>query len=586
MSINNKQWLGLPLNLLWGYIAIAVFMTGDGFELAFLSHYIKALGFSPAEASFAFTLYGLAAALSAWISGVVAEIITPLKTMMIGFVLWCVFHVLFLVFGLGHANYALILLFYGIRGFAYPLFLYSFIVAIVHNVKSDNASSAIGWFWAVYSIGIGVFGSYIPSFTIPHIGEMGTLWLALAMCSFWGAAQAHSRSGKILGYVLLGVACGMGVMTKGFLALAVPVVGVLPWVIARKRWREVLTYGWLAVIVCTLVVLPWGLAIAQREPDFWRYFFWVEHIQRFAEKDAQHKAPFWYYIPFLIAGSLPWLALLPGALKRGWLERDEARGALYLLGWVAMPFLFFSIAKGKLPTYILPCFAPLSILMARYALEAAKTGAKALRINGMINLGVGLLGLIAVLVVSPWAFMHKPVWTKIELYKCLLAAIAFAVWALMGWLAMKDSGRRWSLAALCPLGLALLVGFAIPDRVIDSKQPQFLVDIVSESLQPSRYVLTNNVGIAGGLAWELKRSDIIMFDKQGELKYGLDWPDAQGSFVSQAGFADWLAAHRQQGPVSLVLLMDKGESMLDLPLPKPDNAYELGRVVFLQYLPQ
>ena len=79
---------------------------------------------------------------------------------------------------------------------------------------------------------------------------------------------------------------------------------------------------------------------------------------------------------------------------------------------------------------------------------------------------------------------------------------------------------------------ALLVGFAIPDRVIDSKQPQFLVDIVSESLQPSRYVLTNNVGIAGGRL-ELKRSDIIMFDKQGELKYGLDWPDAQGSFVSR-----------------------------------------------------
>lgn len=192
MSINNKQWLGLPLNLLWGYIAIAVFMTGDGFELAFLSHYIKALGFSPAEASFAFTLYGLAAALSAWISGVVAEIITPLKTMMIGFVLWCVFHVLFLVFGLGHANYALILIFYGIRGFAYPLFLYSFIVAIVHNVKSDNASSAIGWFWAVYSIGIGVFGSYIPSFTIPHIGELGTLWLALAFCVTGGVIALAS----------------------------------------------------------------------------------------------------------------------------------------------------------------------------------------------------------------------------------------------------------------------------------------------------------------------------------------------------------------------------------------------------------
>ncbi|STU66490.1 ribitol/Xylitol/Arabitol transporter [Klebsiella pneumoniae subsp. pneumoniae] len=112
----------------------------------------------------------------------VAEIITPLKTMMIGFVLWCVFHVLFLVFGLGHANYALILLFYGIRASPIRCSSTRFIVAIVHNVKSDNASSAIGWFWAVYSIGIGVFGSYIPSFTIPHIGEMGTLWLALAFC--------------------------------------------------------------------------------------------------------------------------------------------------------------------------------------------------------------------------------------------------------------------------------------------------------------------------------------------------------------------------------------------------------------------
>ena len=125
-----------------------------------------------------------------------------------------------------------------------------------------------------------------------------------------------------------------------------------------------------------------------------------------------------------------------------------------------------------------------------------------------------------------------------------------------------------------------------PNGSTHAKQPQFLVDIVSESLTPSRYVLTNNVGIAGGLSWELKRSDIILFDKQGELKYGLSWPDAQHQFVDQAHFADWLATHRQQGPVSLVLLMDKGESMADLALPKPDSSYELGRVVYIQYLPQ
>ncbi|WP_434638337.1 lipid IV(A) 4-amino-4-deoxy-L-arabinosyltransferase [Klebsiella sp. I138] len=475
----------------------------------------------------------------------------------------------------GHNNFAV--RFGSVFSISVTALLVAWLAWRIWRDKRVAILSAVIFLTALLVYGIGTYAVLDP---------MITLWMALAMCSFWGATQAQTQSGKIFGYVLLGAACGMGVMTKGFLALAVPVIGVLPWVIAQKRWREVLIYGWLAVGVCILMVLPWGLAIAKREPDFWRYFFWVEHIQRFAEKDAQHKAPFWYYIPFLIAGCLPWLALLPGALKRGWTERDDVRGALYLLGWVAMPFLFFSIAKGKLPTYILPCFGPLSILMARYALDAAKAGAKALRINGLINLIFGLVGLIAVLVVSPWGVMHKPVWTQIELYKCLLAAIAFAVWALMGWLAMKDNGRRWTLAACCPVGLALLIGFAIPDRVIDSKQPQFMVDIIGESLAPSRYVLSNNVGIAAGLAWELKRSDIIMFDKQGELKYGLNWPDAKNGFVSQSEFASWLAVHRQEGPVSLVLLMDKGENMADLPLPQPDSSYVLERVVFLQYLPQ
>lgn len=182
----TKSVMGMPLNLIWGYIAIALFMTGDGFELAFLSKYITDLGFTEAQSSLAFTVYGLAAALSAWVSGVFAEIVTPRKAMIYGFIMWCVFHVLLLVFGLGAKNYALIVLFYGIRGFAYPLFLYSFIVMIVQNVKSTQISPAMGWFWTTYSVGIGVFGSFIPSFTIPAIGEMGTLWLALAFCGAGG----------------------------------------------------------------------------------------------------------------------------------------------------------------------------------------------------------------------------------------------------------------------------------------------------------------------------------------------------------------------------------------------------------------
>ncbi|KEP71889.1 4-amino-4-deoxy-L-arabinose transferase, partial [Microbacterium sp. SUBG005] len=173
--------------------------------------------------------------------------------------------------------------------------------------------------------------------------------------------------------------------------------------------------------------------------------------------DAQHKAPFWYYLPFLIAGSLPWLAMLPGSLRLGWRDRENERAGLYLLGWIVMPLLFFSIAKGKLPTYILPCFAPLAILMARYACTVAE---KALRINGGINIAFGVLGMLAALVASPW--------TSVEMYKLFCAVLAFLIWASVGWFTLKNP-QRWWLAALCPAGLALLVGFAIPDRVVDSK---------------------------------------------------------------------------------------------------------------------
>jgi polyol permease family len=184
MPQTHKHWFGLPMNLFWGYIAIAIFMSGDGFEMAFLSKHITDMGFTPAQSALVFTVYGLAAALAAWSSGVVAEIITPQKAMRIGFILWLVMHVLFMLFGLGMRNYPLMLLFYGIRGLAYPLFIYSFVMLVVQNVPKQQLSSAMGWFWAMYSIGIGCVGSYLPSFTIPLMGETGTLWFAIA----WVAA--------------------------------------------------------------------------------------------------------------------------------------------------------------------------------------------------------------------------------------------------------------------------------------------------------------------------------------------------------------------------------------------------------------
>lgn len=191
-SQSKEYWFGLPTKLLWGFIAIAIFMSGDGFEMAFLSRHITDLGFSPAQSAMVFTVYGLAAALAAWASGVVAEIITPQKAMLIGFVLWIVMHTLFMALGLGMRNYPLMLLFYGIRGLAYPLFIYSFMLLLVQVLPRERLAAATGWFWAMYSVGIGVVGSYLPSLIIPGMGETGTLWFAIAWVACGGIVAFFS----------------------------------------------------------------------------------------------------------------------------------------------------------------------------------------------------------------------------------------------------------------------------------------------------------------------------------------------------------------------------------------------------------
>jgi hypothetical protein len=88
--------------------------------------------------------------------------------------------VLFLWLGLTHINLPLTLLFYGIRGFAYPMFFYGFFVWVVQKSRPHELASAIGWTWSMFTIGYGIIGSYLPSFTIQWIGYMGTLWMSMA----------------------------------------------------------------------------------------------------------------------------------------------------------------------------------------------------------------------------------------------------------------------------------------------------------------------------------------------------------------------------------------------------------------------
>jgi 4-amino-4-deoxy-L-arabinose transferase len=381
----------------------------------------------------------------------------------------------------------------------------------------------------------------------------------------------------MLSWGVLGLACGMGFMTKGFLAWLLPVLIALPWMLWQKRWRELLIYGPVAIAVAILVCLPWILAVHAQEPDYWRFFFWHEHIRRFAGDDAQHDAPWWFYLPLLVAFSLPWVGMLPTAFKQAWQTRTQPTVAFLLL-WLLMPLLFFSLSKGKLPTYILPCLLPMALLLGHALADRLRLEqGRALSINGVLNLLLGLVLLIALVYLQ----LKKPVYDH-ELHSMVLVFIALIGWIIANLAQAFLPLQCWAAPVLGSLLLIGILPGALPKSVVANKTPdQFIRHHLTE-LSDTTHLLSNDLGAASALAWRLKRPDVGLYNTVGELKYGLSFPEGRERRITTDAVQQWVRDARRTGSVGVVMRV-KGDDELhevDL-LPKDGTRYEQGNLVIM-----
>ncbi len=143
----------------------------------------------------------------------------------------------------------------------------------------------------------------------------------------------------------------LGIMVKGPVAL---VLAMPPLVIASyfdPTLRRTGIRDWFILMAIALIsAAPWFIALAIQEPAFVEYFFWRHNLQRFFQP-FDHAKPVWAYVPQVVLGWLPWVAVLFWAVLKCKRIPKGAWVGLLATGW---GLLFFSLSGSKRPAYLVP----------------------------------------------------------------------------------------------------------------------------------------------------------------------------------------------------------------------------------------
>ncbi len=271
-------------------------------------------------------------------------------------------------------------------------------------------------------------------------------WVLLGMHGVLDAAD-----GKRRGFAMLGIAIGMGVLTKGPVILLnlLPVTALAPWWVPGLKWKRWFGGVVLAVLLGAAIALAWAVPAGMAGGEAYRNaIFWGQTANRMVESFA-HRRPFWWYLPLLPLVLFPWFVW--PALWRALAHHVRAgldRGTRFCLAWMLPVFVAFSFISGKQPHYLVPLFPAFSLLAARVLADRSESRV------GLPAALAAALGVALILAASgriAWVYeqaaLLPPMWPGV-----VLVALALAAWI---------GGRRGvppvvNLALLGAAALALL----------------------------------------------------------------------------------------------------------------------------------
>ena len=293
--------------------------------------------------------------------------------------------------------------------------------------------------------------------------------LAVAMTIFWWLRGLETGRDR---YSIYGwIAAGGGFLAKGLVAPVVALLVIVPFYFWNRQWEP--TYApspraWIAGLLIFLgIVAPWPIALVTHD-----HFLPLEKligeytVGRYTGIVENQSGPVWYYLPVIFLGFFPWIAFLPMAIVyavrelRAGISQDRQVARLVRLGvvWSAMPLLFFSFARTKLPNYVALEFPALAVITALYFEAVVRRGGA----RSAIVSAATVPATIGALAIAIWMFTRNNRLTgEVALVVAPLLGMAVAIFAGSVLTALLVARAKTVRAAPYALALATTIGVVV-----------------------------------------------------------------------------------------------------------------------------
>jgi len=282
---------------------------------------------------------------------------------------------------------------------------------------------------------------------------------SIAMLAWFAWFESGHRSLLLLFYAAL----ALGMLAKGPVAPFLGALVIVAFAATQKSWRILRDSLWIPGILTFLIVgLPWYVLVQLRNPQFLRIFVLEHNLARFGTNVFHHPEPLWYYLPVTLLGWMPWavfaVVAVVAAIRR-LREQDADSLNTFLLIWIGVFVLFFSISKSKLPGYILPAVVPGILLLANYLRErrASRIHPALAALHGAVVAGL----LFATLMLPSILHEHRFIWSSAATVP-LVVAVAAGTLASLAILKAGPAGLHLAGVAPAIVVLALAMRFAAP----------------------------------------------------------------------------------------------------------------------------